>query len=145
MSLFDEPLFIRPFYLPVWIAIRANESLLEQRMCQNRSMSGKSKRFDDRIVSAISASLRKDRDEGSATANRQVTRYRLQRVVSASSADVLCSLLEVSENECRVRTAEAESVVGCEKHHGLCDFIGRTEPAERNVVGNHLLALLARF
>ena len=89
MSLFDEPLFIRPFYLPVWIAIRANESLLEQRMCQNRSMSGKSKRFDDRIVSAISASLRKDRDEGSATANRQVTRYRLQRVVSASSADVL--------------------------------------------------------
>src|SRR5215813_7962447 len=29
------------------------------------------------------------------------------------------------------------AVVGCEKHHGLGDLVGRTEPAERNCVGYH--------
>src|SRR3984893_15489203 len=36
-------------------------------------------------------------------------------------------------------------VVGCEKHHGFRDLIRRTERAEWNGVGNHLLTLLARF
>src|SRR5712691_5975856 len=36
------------------------------------------------------------------------------------------------------------AVVGCEKHHGLRDLVGCTEPAERNTAGNHLQALLAR-
>jgi hypothetical protein len=43
------------------------------------------------------------------------------------------------------RSCDVAAVVGCEKHHGLCDLIGCTEPAERNNVGNHLQALLARF
>jgi len=43
------------------------------------------------------------------------------------------------------RSSDVAAVVGCEKHHGLGDLIGYTEPAERNIVGNHLLALLAHF
>src|SRR6266446_1849081 len=42
-------------------------------------------------------------------------------------------------------TRDVAAVVRCEKHHGLGDLIGCTEPAERNRVGNHLQALLARF
>src|ERR1700720_887905 len=43
------------------------------------------------------------------------------------------------------RSRDVAAVVGGEKHHGLRDLIGCTEPAEWNSVGNHLLALLARF
>ena len=43
------------------------------------------------------------------------------------------------------RSRDVAAVVGCEKHHGLRDLIGCTEPAERNTVGNHLQALLAGF
>jgi hypothetical protein len=43
------------------------------------------------------------------------------------------------------RSRDVAAVVGCEKHHGLGDLIGCTEPAERNSVGNHLQALLADF
>src|SRR5438874_9876912 len=43
------------------------------------------------------------------------------------------------------RSRDVAAVVGCNKHHGLCDLSGCTEPAERNHGGNHLLALLARF
>ena len=43
------------------------------------------------------------------------------------------------------RSRDVAAVVGCEKHHGLGDLIGSTEPAERNTVGNHLQALLAGF
>ena len=43
------------------------------------------------------------------------------------------------------RSRDVAAVVGCEKHHGLRDLIGCTEPAERNTVGNHLQALLAHF
>ena len=43
------------------------------------------------------------------------------------------------------RSRDVAAVVGCKKHHGLCDLSGCTEPAERNHGGNHLLALLARF
>jgi hypothetical protein len=42
------------------------------------------------------------------------------------------------------RSGDVAAVVGCEKHHGLRDLIGFTEPAERNTVGKHLQALLAR-
>src|SRR5207245_8705696 len=37
------------------------------------------------------------------------------------------------------------AVVGCEKHHGLRDLVGRTAPAERHRAGDRLGALLARF
>jgi hypothetical protein len=40
---------------------------------------------------------------------------------------------------------DVAAVVGGEKHHGLRDLIGGAEPAERNSIGNHLRALLARF
>ncbi len=43
------------------------------------------------------------------------------------------------------RSRDVAAVVGGEKHHGLRDLIRCTEPAERNTVGNHLQALLARF
>ena len=36
------------------------------------------------------------------------------------------------------RSRDVAAVVACEKHHGLGDLIGCTEPAERNSVGNHL-------
>src|ERR671935_1041962 len=42
------------------------------------------------------------------------------------------------------RSRDVAAVVGCEKHHGLGDLIGCTEPAERNAVGKHLQVLLAR-
>src|SRR6266446_1918941 len=42
------------------------------------------------------------------------------------------------------RSRDVATVVACEKHHGLGDLIGRTEPAERNTGGNHLQAFLAR-
>jgi hypothetical protein len=41
--------------------------------------------------------------------------------------------------------SDVAGVVGCEKHHGLRDFIGCTESAERNSIGNHLLALFAHL
>ena len=44
----------------------------------------------------------------------------------------------------QLRSRDVAAVVGCEKHHGLGDLIGRTKPAERNIVGNRLQALLAR-
>ena len=40
------------------------------------------------------------------------------------------------------RSRDVAAVVGGEKHHGLGDLIGCTEPAERNAAGNHLQALL---
>src|SRR6266404_209475 len=40
---------------------------------------------------------------------------------------------------------DVAAVVGCEKHNSLRDLIWRTEPTERNCVGNHLLTFLARF
>ena len=43
------------------------------------------------------------------------------------------------------RSRDVAAVVRCQKHHGLGDLIGCTEPAERNTVGNHLQALLAGF
>src|SRR5438094_10655474 len=43
------------------------------------------------------------------------------------------------------RSRDVAAVVGCEKNHRLGDLIGCTEPAERNVVGNHFLAFLAHF
>jgi hypothetical protein len=43
------------------------------------------------------------------------------------------------------RSRDVAAVVGCEKHHGLGDLIGCTEPAERTSVGNHLQALPADF
>src|SRR5262245_53307175 len=43
------------------------------------------------------------------------------------------------------RSRDVAAVVGCEKHHGLGDLIGRAEPAERNTVGEHLQALHAHF
>src|SRR5216684_5889162 len=36
-------------------------------------------------------------------------------------------------------------IIGGEKHDGLGDLIGCAEPAERDVVGDHLQALLAHF
>jgi hypothetical protein len=43
------------------------------------------------------------------------------------------------------RSRDVAAVVGCEKHYSLGDLIGRTEPAERNTIGNHRLALFADF
>jgi hypothetical protein len=43
------------------------------------------------------------------------------------------------------RSRDVAAVVGCEKHHGFGDLVGRAEPAERNSVGNHLQAFLPRF
>src|SRR5215813_12226664 len=37
------------------------------------------------------------------------------------------------------RPHDVAGVIGCEKHHGLRNLIGRTESAERNTVGNHVL------
>src|SRR5262245_28942580 len=42
------------------------------------------------------------------------------------------------------RSRDVAAVVGCEKHHRLRDLIGRTAPAQRNTVRNHLEELLAR-
>jgi hypothetical protein len=44
----------------------------------------------------------------------------------------------------QLRSRDVAAVVGSEKHHGLRDLVGFTEPAERNIVGKHLQALLAR-
>src|SRR2546426_4038134 len=41
------------------------------------------------------------------------------------------------------RSRDVTTVVGCEKHDGLGDLVGCTEPAERNDVGKHFQALLA--
>jgi len=38
---------------------------------------------------------------------------------------------------------DVAAVVGCQKHDRLRNFVGCSEPAERNRVVNHLLALLA--
>src|SRR6266403_2520541 len=43
------------------------------------------------------------------------------------------------------RSRDVAAVVGCEKHHGLGDLIGRAEPAERSGACNHLPELPARF
>ena len=43
------------------------------------------------------------------------------------------------------RACDVAAVVGCEKHHGLRDLIGYTEPAERKTAGNGLHAFLGRF
>src|SRR6266516_4827934 len=43
------------------------------------------------------------------------------------------------------RSRDVTTVVGCEKHHGLGDLIGSTEPAKRNRGGNCRHTLLARF
>jgi hypothetical protein len=43
------------------------------------------------------------------------------------------------------RSRDVAAVVGCEKHDRLGDLVGRAEPSERDTVGNHLQALLARF
>src|SRR5262249_34790473 len=37
------------------------------------------------------------------------------------------------------RPHDVAGVIGCEKHHGLRNLIGRTESAERNTVENHVL------
>ena len=52
---------------------------LSNPCAKNRSTTVRSKNVRIGIVSVVSASLRKDRGEGSATANRQVTKYRFQR------------------------------------------------------------------
>src|SRR6266404_4418320 len=43
------------------------------------------------------------------------------------------------------RSRDVATVVGGEKHNGLCDLIGCTEPAEWNSAGNHLHLFLGRF
>src|SRR5436305_878113 len=43
------------------------------------------------------------------------------------------------------RSRDVAAVVGCERNHRRGDLIGCTEPAERNVVGNHFLAFLAHI
>jgi hypothetical protein len=43
------------------------------------------------------------------------------------------------------RSSDVAAVVVREKHHGLCDLLGRTDPAERHDACNHLPPLLARF
>ena len=43
------------------------------------------------------------------------------------------------------RSRDVAAVVGCEKHDGLRDLIRSSKPTERNGVGNHLQAFLARF
>ena len=43
------------------------------------------------------------------------------------------------------RSRDVAAVVGCEKHYGLRNLVGCTEPAKRNSAGKHLQALLARF
>ena len=43
------------------------------------------------------------------------------------------------------RACDVAGVVGCKKNYGFRDLIGRTEPAEWNGVGNHLLALLTHL
>ncbi len=37
------------------------------------------------------------------------------------------------------------AIVGCEKHDGFSSLIGRSEPSERNALGDHLFAFLAYF
>jgi hypothetical protein len=44
-------------------------------------------------------------------------------IASANSVDLLCSVLEASENECRVRTAEAETVRERVFHKRLARFV----------------------
>jgi len=34
------------------------------------------------------------------------------------------------------------AIVGCEKHDGFSSLIGRSEPSERNALGDHLFAFL---
>ena len=38
---------------------------------------------------------------------------------------------------------DVAAIVGCEKHDGFRSLIGRSEPSERNAVGDHLSAFLA--
>ena len=50
-------------------------------------------------------------------------RPRLLPISAANSADLLCSPLEASENECRVRTAKAETVRERVLHKRLARFV----------------------
>ncbi len=43
------------------------------------------------------------------------------------------------------RSGDVAAVVGREKHHGFRDLVCGPEPAERNILGNRLQTLLARF
>src|SRR5258708_9779390 len=43
------------------------------------------------------------------------------------------------------RSRDVAAVVGCEKHHGLGDLLGRAEPAERSGACHPLPQLPARF
>ena len=45
----------------------------------------------------------------------------------------------------KLDASDVTGIVGCEKHNCLRDLIWRAESAERNTIGNHLRALLARF
>ena len=38
---------------------------------------------------------------------------------------------------------DVAAIVGCEKHDGFSSLIGRSEPSERNALGDHLFAFLA--
>ena len=38
---------------------------------------------------------------------------------------------------------DVAAIVGCEKHDGVSSLIGRSEPSERNALGDHLFAFLA--
>ena len=40
-------------------------------------------------------------------------------------------------------SCDVAAVVGCEKHGGFSSLIGRSEPSERNALGDHLSAFLA--
>src|SRR5258705_672705 len=45
----------------------------------------------------------------------------------------------------QLRSRDVAAVIGREKHHGLCNLIGSTEPAEWHGAGNRLHAFLGRF
>src|SRR5712691_3661993 len=63
------------------------------------------------------------------------------RAVSAVNGLHLC---EAAIHK-QFRSRDVAAVVGREKHHGLGDLIGCTEPAERNTVRNEFHAFLGRF
>src|SRR6266446_6922104 len=68
----------------------------------------------------------------------------LSRAAISGAAVTALHLCEAAIHK-QLRSRDVTAVVGSEKHHGLGDLIGRTDPAERNNVGSGLQALLACF
>ena len=92
-------------------------------------------------VSSVAEAVRRTWDSAR---DRSIHRWRRRLVDAVLSAINGLHLCETAIHK-QFCSRDVAAVAGCEKHHGLGDLIGCAEPAERNTVGNHRQALLARF